>query len=91
MKQHWNLEGLVNHWTLTSADLESLKRLAIDTKLVVAVMLKACAVNGVFPRVPSELPSVSLPVNSACPATCCPTGVVNLRMLYSTQSTPQND
>jgi TnpA family transposase len=60
VKKHWNLEELVDHWTLAPTDLNLLKRLAVDTKLVVAVMLKAFTLDGTFPRAPSDVPPIAV-------------------------------
>jgi hypothetical protein len=50
LKQQWSLDELIDHWTLTPQDLVLLEEKTAETKLLLAVLLKAFPLEGCFPN-----------------------------------------
>jgi Domain of unknown function (DUF4158) len=57
MKRVWDPDELVEHWTLSPADLQLLEKKTGHTRLGFALLLKAFQYEGRFPRYKNDLPS----------------------------------
>ncbi|MDJ0702479.1 MAG: DUF4158 domain-containing protein, partial [Leptolyngbyaceae cyanobacterium MO_188.B28] len=58
MKQHWELDELIEHWTLLPGELTLLSRKSDTNRLGVAVLLKYFQHEAQFPLSPDDIPSV---------------------------------
>jgi hypothetical protein len=56
MRQHWEAEELVEHWTLGEEDIRALRNKTGATRLGFAVLLKFFEQEGRFPNGPVEVP-----------------------------------
>ncbi len=56
MKRAWDLDDLVEHWTLSPAELGLLEKKTAHTRLGFALLLKAFQYEGRFPRFKHDLP-----------------------------------
>jgi Domain of unknown function (DUF4158) len=56
VKQHWSLDELIDHWTLTPQELVLLEEKIAETNLLLAVPLKAFPLEGCFPSSFESIP-----------------------------------
>lgn len=56
MRQHWEADELVEHWTLTDEDLRRLRNKTGATRLGFAMLMKYFESEGRFPTGPEEIP-----------------------------------
>ena len=60
MRQRWNEQDLIEHWTLTDADKKLLFQRTNRGRFGLAVLLKFFQVEGRFPRYHKEVPEAAL-------------------------------
>ena len=56
MRQHWEADELVDHWTLTDEDVQALRNKTGATRLGLAVLLEFFEHEGRFPSGPADVP-----------------------------------
>ena len=70
MKRTWNVDELVEQWTLLPDELAFVNKSKTDhNRLGLAINLKYFQVDGKFPRHQHDVPSTV--VEHTIPATCC--------------------
>ncbi len=60
MKQRWEEEDLVDHWTLTDTDKKRFFQRTERGRFGLAVLLKFFQIEGRFPRYHKEVPAAAL-------------------------------
>ena len=60
MKRHWEIDELVEHWTLLPRETELLTNKTGATRLGFAVLLKFFQLEAYFPQQASDVPTVAV-------------------------------